>query len=197
MTRLTWRDVEIVPGQPPIFTSITEAETAELRRLAPGRRVLEIGAAFGYSAIVMALAGAEEVWSVDPHVTHGSLWPMHENLRRFGVASDDADSKGTVRMCVGTSQEASALLNDHGRLAIPEGYFGMVFIDGDHTHEGVLFDVAWARRLVKPFGAVIAMHDYGEVTCPGVTQAIDQLSREWRPPSYMVDTLAVYSDPRG
>jgi len=53
-------------------------------------------------------------------------------------------------------------------------------------------DRDWARKLVKPFGAVIAFHDYAEVSCPGVKQALD----EWAVPTFITDTLAVYSDPR-
>lgn len=191
--RLVWRDVEVLPDHPPIFTSLTAAETAELQRLVggvPELRVLEIGAAYGYSTVVLGLAGAEEVYSVDPHETHASLPELTANVKRFGL-------EGRVMVCIGTSQAARELRNEKGRRVIPERYFGMVFIDGDHTREGVRHDLLWARRLVKPFGSVIACHDYGESTCPGVKEAIDEMTLEWRAPSYFVDTLAVYSDPRG
>jgi len=48
-------------------------------------------------------------------------------------------------------------------------------------------DVTWAQKLVRP-GGVIACHDYGEDTCPGVQVALDA----WRKPPRVVDTLAIY-----
>ncbi len=192
--RLVWRDVEIAPGKSPIFTSLTERETTELQRLAPARRVLEIGTAFGYGTVVMGLAGAEDVWSIDPHVTHDSLQACCSNIEQFGL-------RGRVKVCVGTSRDFAAKTYSGPHIgagpSVPHRYFGMVFIDGDHTAEGVRHDLLWARQLVKPFGAVIACHDYDEDTCPGVKQAIDAMTAEWRAPSYIIDTLAVYSDPRG
>lgn len=175
--RLVWRDVELVAGKPAIFTSLTHPETVELQRLAKGRRVLEVGTAFGYSTIAMGLAGTEDIAAVDPHQTHGSLQAFCQNLETFGLV-------GAVKVCVGTSQ---TVLPD-----LPRGYFGLVFIDGDHTSAGVSHDLLWARQLVKPFGGVIACHDYGEDTCPEVKPSLDA----WKRPDYVIDTLAVYSDPR-
>lgn len=186
--RLTWRDVEVRAGLP-IFTSLTGAEAAELSRLARDKRVLEVGTAYGYSGITMLTGGAEELWTVDPHVTHDSLGAFQANVDAAGFTM-------RVKTIVGTSRQCTALRGKNSSLGVPERYFGLVFIDGDHTREGVLHDVEWARRLVKPFGAVIACHDYDEDTCPGVKQALDELGVTWRRPSYMVDTLAVYSDPR-
>lgn len=170
-------------GGPPISTSLTQAETDELVRLARGvaamaidARVVEIGSAFGYSAIAMALTGAC-VLSIDPHDGLHSFDVFHHNLRAYGVAD-------RVEVRVGRSQDILPTL--HTR------YYGLVFIDGDHGYEAVRYDLWMARQLVKPYGAVIACHDYGEETCPGVRMALD----EWRPPDHLVDTLAVYGDPR-
>lgn len=183
--RLTWRDVELVPGKPPIFTSLTEAETAELQRLVrgvPQLRVLEIGSAFGYSTCAMGIAGDDiDITTIDPHQTHNSLGHLAANIQDFGLEE-------RVKVCVGSSQ---TVLPD-----LLRGYYNVVFIDGDHTPEGVWHDLMWARQLVKPFGAAIACHDYDEDTCPGVKIAIDAMAKDWRMPNYFVDTLAVYSDPR-
>src|SRR5689334_294406 len=67
--KLEWRDV--APG-PAISTSLTAAETAELRRLGRNADVLEIGSAYGYSTVTLALV-AKWVVAVDPHAAHGSL----------------------------------------------------------------------------------------------------------------------------
>ena len=66
--------------------------------------------------------------------------------------------------------------------------FDLVWIDGDHSDDVVEHDVRWASLLLRP-GGVIACHDYGEDTCPGVQTALD---RVLGPPPKLIDTLAVY-----
>jgi predicted O-methyltransferase YrrM len=172
--RLIWRDVELVAGKPALFTSLTESETKELQKLATLGDALEIGSAYGYSAIAMALVGAR-VTAVDPHGTHQSMRDMILNLDAFGVSSQ-------VRMLVDTSQAVLPRLVDEAVR------FDVIFIDGDHTHLGVRHDIFWATQLLRERG-VIACHDYHEETCPGVAPAID----EWRVPDYVIDTLAVFA----
>lgn len=168
---LSWRDVQIGDG-PAISTSLTEAESDELRRLAAGADVLEIGSAYGYSAIVMALAGANSILAIDPHLWLDS-WPtMTANVEAYGVAN---------RVQIWRTDSQAALPT----LRIPT--FDLVWIDGDHEAATVAHDVHWARQLLKPTGH-LACHDYDEATCPGVRQALDA----WRPPSTLIDTLAVY-----
>lgn len=167
--KLEWRPV--APGDgPAISTSLTMAESDELRRLANGADVLEIGSAFGYSAIVMALAGASVI-SVDPHVWLES-WPvMLANVEAYAVAD-------RVLMWRMDSQTAMPTLGPA---------FDVVWIDGDHEAAAVTHDVEWARKLLRPTGTLIC-HDYGEETCPGVRAALDA----WKPPPRLVDTMAVY-----
>src|SRR5256885_15112350 len=88
---LPWRDVTICGTK--ISTSLTGRETNALRELATqgNESMVEIGSAFGYSAIVAASAmtyTAGHVFAVDPHqaITH-SLPIMKRNLRETGVQS--------------------------------------------------------------------------------------------------------------
>jgi predicted O-methyltransferase YrrM len=172
---LPWRDVAPGPG-PAIATSITDAESAKLRELAgEGRRVLEVGSAFGYSAVVMALARAE-VHAVDPHDWLQSAGVMAANLGFYGVAD-------RVVVDRRRSNEALPALADAGER------FNLVFVDGDHAREAVEHDVSWGLKLLAP-GGVLACHDYGEdCCCPGVRAALDG----WPPdgPDELVDTLFV------
>lgn len=171
--QLIWRDV--APGDgPPISTSLTEAETAELQLLAEEGDVLEIGSAYGYSTVALALV-ANHVDAVDPHTGHGSLYEMQANLNAYGVA-------GRVTVIQQMSQVALPELHAAGNR------YDLVWIDGDHAAATVEHDVEWARKLLEP-GGVIACHDYDEVTCPGVRQALDKL---FGGPGRLVDTLAVY-----
>lgn len=155
---LPWRDVSLTPGGPLMSTSIQDVEIAELQRLAKDARVLEVGSAFGYSAIAMALAGASQVMAVDPHWAHNSLGQMKSNAIAYGVA-------GPVDCLVGTSREILPALSDAS--------FDLMFIDGDHTYDGCAYDIMHGFRLVRP-GGHIAVHDYGEdCCCPGVRQAVN------------------------
>jgi predicted O-methyltransferase YrrM len=157
-----------------ISTSLADIEIEKLQELADGERVLEVGSAYGYSTVGMALH-AERVTTIDPHLTHGSLRALHDNLDAYYVAE-------VVDIRVGTSQQIlPELARDGAR-------FDMAFLDGDHTEQGLTHDVEWARRLVRP-GGVIACHDYDEATCPGVRAALDKLYPSG--PAELVNTLYI------
>jgi predicted O-methyltransferase YrrM len=174
---LTWRDVAPGEGGPPISTSLTLDETTKLRWLAAGADVLEIGSAYGYSAVAMALAGARVV-AVDPHNWLPSLEVMQANLAAYEV-EDQVDIR------VARSNDEMPQLHSEGRL------FDLVWIDGDHSAEAVTHDVTWALKLLHPGTGILACHDYDEATCPGVRQALDA----WKVPEELVDTLAIYRGP--
>lgn len=168
--QLDWRPVAIDGGEP-VSTSLTADETKTLRELARGRRVLEIGSAFGYSTIAMATVGAR-VLSVDPHIAHSSILTMTSNLRRYRVLD-------RVAMCLAYSYDALPILEDAG------ARFDLIFIDGDHSRSAVERDV-WGSLSVLAPGGTLACHDYEEDTCPGVARALDASGLR---PSRVVDTL--------
>jgi predicted O-methyltransferase YrrM len=139
------------PGDgPAISTSVTAAESAELARLAPGQAILEVGSAYGYSACVMALAGAESVLAVDPHTwIPGSHHAMLENLAAYRVAD-------RVEVIAEMSFQALPWLEREG------ARFGLAFVDGDHAEHAVRHDVEWALKLLEPtmtlvLGAILAL----------------------------------------
>jgi predicted O-methyltransferase YrrM len=170
---LPWRDVPAGLASPLISTSLTAAESNRLAELAAGKDVLEVGSAFGFSACVMALAGARHVTAVDPHTWLNSHEAMTANLDACGVA-------GQVTVVRGTSPGALDGL----------GPFGLAFIDGDHGAAAVMADVEAARKVLGS-GGVLACHDLGEdCCCPGVRHALDALFPAG--PSELVDTLAIY-----
>ena len=172
---LPWHDAPAGMASPLISTSITAAETNRLAELARDADVLEIGSAYGYSACVMALAGARHVTAVDPHSWLNSHEAMLSNLDACGVAD-------LVTIVRDASPAALAGL----------GPFGLVFIDGDHGAEAVAADVAAARAALDE-GGVLAVHDYLETCCcPGVRQALDILFPAG--PDEHVDTLAIYRE---
>jgi predicted O-methyltransferase YrrM len=170
--KLEWRDVSIGDG-PAISTSLTLNETAELQRLAKGAEVLEIGSAFGYSTVVLASV-ADLVVAVDPHQALRSLEALRANLGLYGV-------RQRVDIRVGRSQDFLPGMVKGGRR------FDLVWIDGDHEAIGVAYDLTWSLQLLRPTGT-LAVHDYGEDTCPDVRLALDA----WKVPPRLVDTLAIY-----
>lgn len=171
---LPWRDRSPADGGPPISTSLTEAEAGELGRLAAGKRVLEIGSAYGYSTIVMALAGAR-VTAVDPHHWLDSRGIFLANVAAYYV-------EDLIDLRVGHSQDVLPVL------AADDLDFDLVFIDGDHFELSVSVDVSLAKKVVAA-GGTIACHDYGEDSCPGVRVALDRAFPDG--PDHLVDTLFV------
>lgn len=172
--RRTWRPV--TPGfGPPISTSVSEDEAAMLAQLAAGKNVLEIGSAYGYSAVVMGLAGATTVTAVDPHTWLPSLAPMKDNLLSYNVAD-------RVVIVAEGAETAVPRFQEDGFL------FDLVWIDGDHSEPAVIRDVELALSVLAP-GGVLACHDYDEESCPGVRPALDATVGE---PHELVGTLAIY-----
>lgn len=177
MIKLEWRLVQpsSTRSGPQISTSLTQNEANALAYLASGKDVLEIGSAYGYSAIVMALAGAASIYAVDPHTwIHGSHEVMTSNVNAYNLSS-------VVTIRANDSFNVMPELVAEGRL------FDLVWIDGDHEAPTVAHDVSLALKLLKPTG-YLACHDYDEATCPGVRVALDA----WKPPTKIVDTLAIY-----
>jgi predicted O-methyltransferase YrrM len=147
-TRDEW---SLVSGTPP-------ESLALLLRLARGRRsVVEIGTGTAWTTGALALADpARRVLSFDPIVR-----PEREVYLGFLPPA---------------ARERIALVDEPGeRDAAGRGVRpDFVFVDG--SHDRVLtartFE-AW-RPLLAP-GAVMAFHDYGNASYPGVTEAIEDL----------------------
>jgi predicted O-methyltransferase YrrM len=171
---LPWRDA--APGAgPAISTSVTDVEADRLRALAKGRAVLEVGSAFGFSAVLMALAGAESVTAIDPHDwIPQSFEVMLANLGSYGVT-------GRVQVVRERSQVTLPVL------AGERAAFGLVFIDGDHSAAAVRHDIGWGLKLTAP-GGVLAVHDVGETCCCPDVAAV---AAAMLPDGEMVDTMLV------
>lgn len=146
-----------------LTTAILPDEAQRLRELAKDRTVLEIGAANGYSAIIMALAGAKHVTSVDPH---GETWigdtfkSMTDNLEAFGVTNK-------VTIVRETSIVAMSRFRDNHQL------FGFIFLDGSAITEENKDDIILGLQLLEP-GGTIARHDYGHEDYPQFKTLLDE-----------------------
>ncbi len=141
------------------WLDIKEAEgiVEEVSKLKPGNAYLEIGTAYGKSlAIVSEFAQDVFIWSIDR-----LNWKQREeNLEKLGLSE-----KGTF--LEGDSQ------------AIGDGWIipiDLLFIDGDHTYEGVTKDIfTWTPKVRH--GGRIMFHDYNNVE-QGVVKAIDKYIKD-------------------
>lgn len=55
----------------------------------------------------------------------------------------------------------------------------LVFIDGDHSEQGVLWDAELAMRIIRP-GGIVVYHDYHSLGTVGVAGALHRLSDHGR-----------------
>ena len=127
----------------------------------PGARILEIGTALGYSAAVLAQAApSAKIVTLNPK--------LNEYTCAFGYLS--GEFKNVEVLCV----RSEDFLAGYGG---PELDF--VFVDGDHTANGVRRDFGWLR-CVK-VGGLVLFHDYcpngAERACPSVKEAVDELAQ--------------------
>jgi glycosyltransferase involved in cell wall biosynthesis len=158
-----------------IPSAITGEEAARLASLASGGDVLELGAWYGFSTVVLAQA-ARRVTSVDWHQGDGSLtemgepdadtWePFRQNLARYGVA-------GKVDARRGRFADVLPALKAQGKL------FDGCFLDAQHDAAAVQADLDLVLPLVRP-GGWVAFHDYGRGPATGhhgfgVTEVADR-----------------------
>src|SRR5262249_28361552 len=132
----------VVPDDIP--SAVTGEEAAKLASLASGGDVLELGAWFGFSTVILAQA-ARRVTSVDwhhgdAHAGEAETWePYLANLARYGVAAKVDARRGRFDEVLPALAKAGAL-------------FDGVFLDAQHDAESVAADLALALPLIRPGG---------------------------------------------
>jgi hypothetical protein len=137
-----------------------------------GRKILaaEVGSFTGASAL--ALAGYCErlyccdTWSGGPDPND----PINELYRRDSGQEEILKSfvDNTVHVCdvIRPFRKASPAVTAHLR----HERFDLVFLDGDHTYEGLMADINAWLPLVR-IGGILCGHDFGE-QFPGVAKAV-------------------------
>jgi len=179
MIDLQWHSVPVEDDKPYILTAIRPEEIEALCKLAAGNRVLEIGGAHGYSAIMMARARAKEVISIDDH--NGKTWLgdtlkiMAENISTFAPA------------------ERINIIPELDSVALPRLYyygekFDLVFVDGGETFSSIWLDIGYGQLLLNK-GGTIAVHDYDHSLYPEKKVACDLMWPDG--PTELVTTLFV------
>jgi len=141
------------------------------------RRVVEVGSLYG---------GTLWYWTRLPLATHVisvDLLPAHEPIRSEVAAAREGWSGWTLpRACLLTTYDADS--HDPALVAHTAKYgpFDLLFLDGDHTYEGVAEDFRlWSPHVRE--GGLIAFHDTvvnGTRDEPGVRKFVEELKRTWR-----------------
>lgn len=161
-------------------TYVTADEARELRSLATGRRVLELGAQYGYSTVQMARV-ASVVYSVDWHFGDAqagkvdTIWEWSQNTSSLRQA-------GRVVGLVGRFDAILPLLQPAS--------FDLIFHDGFHEAWAVAADCRMALPLLS-WGGVVCFHDWGLF---GVAGGVEPMLGK---PDYVIDRLAVFTNPSG
>lgn len=167
---------------------IGEDEIAVVSRYARGStRLLEIGAAYGSSSLLLLAASPDRarVWSVDPFVQDSrgrfcaSARACHDNVTRALEAAGWLHAVAKWTLMVADSETACAEWHDRG------GPLDFLFIDGDHRYEAVRRDFeSWQRFVVG--GGHILIHDSRRL--PGAPDHV--FNRGWQGPTRLAQELA-------
>jgi len=174
-----------------VNSTVTEAECAELARLAESRAVLEIGSWYGRTTIALASTAAL-VHSLDPHTGGPPAQPntlpeFIANLERYGV-------RERVVVHVGLSEQVCPRFRADA--------FELVFIDAMHYRDNVARDIELSLGCLAS-GGMLAVHDYGVAGAHdwlgnwhdfGVSEAVDEFCNRAGATLQQVETLAVLAD---
>lgn len=133
------------------------------REAPQGASVVEIGVLHGHSLIYLKeLRPDLDLIGVD--------WGR-------GVSSYAPPNVGTlVQNLIRKDLYIPILLGDSSSMArfIPDKSLWLVFIDGDHSEEGLRKDIeAWAPKVMD--GGILAGDDYGDIHWPDVKRVVDEL----------------------
>jgi predicted O-methyltransferase YrrM len=129
-------------------------------------RIIEIGSYVGESTMIFA-EHFKEVVSVDPYINDYDISDAACSFAPFDKVYEqflrNTLSIPNIKSIRETSQNAFSILKDQ--------QWDMVYIDGLHTFEGVSYDIAHYKTIIKP-GGFVCGHDYG---WGNVRHAIGQL----------------------
>lgn len=140
-------------GVQPAETQTTHDERAALARHAAGRtRLVEIGVWHGVTTSVLRRAMAPDgvLWAIDPFPRGRLGFSYQRRIARSEVARV---TNGTVRWVRTTGEVAAEIYRREEGPPV-----GLVFIDGDHSYEGLAGDwSAWSPLIAR--GGVVCLHD--------------------------------------
>lgn len=112
-------------------------------------------------------------------------WEVPEEGSSYALSGDDNSSKPQEAhetayektiACTAFAADRIEIIRDYAQNVVdkyPDESFDYIFIDGDHSYDGVKRDIAaWKSKVKK--GGWIGGHDYNHPRLPGVKQAVDE-----------------------
>lgn len=141
-----------------LYGLIFVEESAWLYNAARGcKRIVEIGSFRGKSAVILAKGSADvggQLVCIDPHINA-------TGMEKTKFSKDDHDAFLSTVQKHGVADRITKLVATSAEaLAAYDGVpIDLLWIDGDHSYEGVKFDLAAWKKHVR-VGGTIAAHDY-------------------------------------
>ncbi len=147
----------------------------KLARWGPGQGVIvEVGSAWGRSAIVLATAskraGREQVVSVDPHT--GGITFLQ---RQQGPVNTYPEFVKNIQRCHVSDWIQPIVLPSSEAATQWDGRpIRLLYIDGWHTYDAVKADIeGWFPYLIS--GGIVMFDDYSDEYYPEVKRCVDEL----------------------
>ncbi len=160
---------EVIPMRQhvPRLVAGLQALCKQLQQKGLTHNMVEIGSYTGESTAIfgacMDSVLAVDRWCIDPTSTDAAAHHNGAYIRKLYV--DRTHDIAAIRTMHMTSAEAAKL--------VPDSSLDFVYIDGDHTYEGVTDDIRLWLSKVKP-GGMIGGHDYANSKHPGVQRAVTE-----------------------
>lgn len=152
------------------------AEIVQFLRLLsddPPGAVLEVGAAGGGTAFLFARVARRDAFVVSVDLPAGPFGGVLPRRGRQRVWRSFAGPGQRVELIEGDSHSSETLKSV--RAVLGGRRLDLLFIDGDHSYEGVGKDFEMYAPLVRP-GGLIALHDI----VPGEEEAVGGVPRFWQ-----------------
>lgn len=134
------------------------------------KRGAEIGVAFGgHSEAILQHTGVEKLYAIDSY-RHRPEYEDPMNLSQH--VFDRLYERTGQRLSVFGNRVQQIRLDSVQAAEKIDESLDFVYIDGDHSYQGVRDDIeAWFRVIRE--GGIIAGHDYGQPAFPGVKAVVD------------------------
>ena len=142
-----------------------------LSTVTPLRRIVEIGVHRGRtSAAILSRFPDATLYMIDP-------WLPYRDGERQITEADQAEARRIALEVTAPYSERRIVIDTDSRSALSQvPICDAVFVDGDHSYEGVWEDLAWWDKV--RLGGIFCGHDYGKSDIPGVTRAVDEFAAE-------------------
>lgn len=139
----------------------------------------EVGVAYGgHSESILRNTSVEKLYSIDPYSleynnTDGYTFPDGKNFTQPDYEELYVFALHRLRNQFGKRSEFIRLSSSAAFAQLKNETLDFVFIDARHTYHDLWTDIYLWSKLVKP-GGIIAGHDYGHESYPGIKQAVDE-----------------------